>query len=69
MRNRNQKKMFTLEKELLGRQEEAPKDGMKEEKAKSHGLGFSRGFSKEVRINIKETWGWGTAVKFTRHRK
>lgn len=28
--------MFTLEKELLGKQEETPKDGKKEERTKSH---------------------------------
>lgn len=58
--------MFALEKELLGKQGEVPKDGMKEGKAKSHRLVISRGYSKEVRINIKEKWGWGTAVKFIR---
>lgn len=56
--------MFTLEKELLGKQGEAPKDGKNQE---SHGLAFSKCFGREVRTSIEEKRGLGTAVKFGKY--
>lgn len=48
--------MFTLEKELLGRQRNhrPQKMGRRRNESESHGLDFSRGLGREVRTSIEE---------------